>query len=109
MLIRFFFLVKYNVLCFCCFVCYIDKVAEEEIELHDKIKKKEETDEKPIRGVAMLHGKLFIVRRNSSNLEVYDCDNFILGRELLNVPEVADARDICSCKINDFLYIMDKK
>lgn len=84
-------------------------MAEEEIELLRKMKKEAMIKENPIRGVAILRGKLFIVRGNSSNLEVYECDNFNFDRKLLNVPELVDAVDICSCMKNNCLYIMDKK
>lgn len=59
--------------------------------------------------MAILSEKLFIVREMRSNLEVYDFNNFNLGRKLLKVKELVDAGEMCSCKKNDCLYIMNSK
>lgn len=57
----------------------------------------------------MLGKKLFIVRENSPTLEVYDFDDFTNGRSTLDVVGLVASVDICSCKKNDCLYILDKK
>lgn len=99
------FLVKQPFAIFLLFRLLLE-VAEEEIEVLHKIKK-EVNDEKTILGVAILGGKIFLVHENSSELEIYECNGF--GRKFLKVNELLRAVDICSCKKNNCLYIMDRK
>lgn len=61
--------------------------------------------------MALLNEKLFIVRKETTKLEVYvrNTHGFNRHSNLLDVPNLVDAVDICSCKKNMCLYIMDKK
>lgn len=59
--------------------------------------------------MAILSGKLFIAREKTSKLEVYDCSNFNLSRKFINVKKIVEAVDICACKKNNYIYIMEKK
>lgn len=96
----------------CCFIRYDEYVGtDEEIELLHSIKKETSLGQqgKEITGMAILLRKLFIVREKISTLEVYDCNNFIAAPEILTVQELEAAVDICCCKRNNYLYIMDSK
>lgn len=59
-------------------------------------------------GAALLKGELFLLRKQSSKLEVYDFSEYGFIREL-KVNKLVAAVDICCCKKNNCLYIMDKK
>lgn len=57
----------------------------------------------PIRGIALLDGKLYVVCRQSAELDVYDCRTFVL-LETLVVVGLQDAIDLAACQRNKYLY-----
>ena len=62
----------------------------------------------PIRGVATLDIRLFVLRgpKTSKQLEIYDVNSFSL-LHCLTVPGLANAADIAACKHNCCIYICD--
>lgn len=58
--------------------------------------------------MAFLDDELFVVSRESSEVEVFDCRRFIFSCEL-DLDCLLNPEDIGSCAIRKCLYIMDRK
>ena len=94
----------------CCFILDEDKVdknGNEEIEL--VYKGTRASLDGVIIGIAILNEELFIALGRKSTLKIYDCKapNFV--SRSLTVKGLVAALDMCSCKINTCLYIIDDK
>ena len=60
-----------------------------------------------VRGLATLHDTLYVMRRKSSAVEVYDVTTFI-SRPSLFVPGLAtESYGLAACGVNDCLYVSD--
>jgi len=62
------------------------------------------SDGRPVWGVASLDDELFVVREQSTDIEVY-CYTTLCRR--LDVPGLATARDLAACPRHACLYITD--
>lgn len=94
------------------FIYAVGQVNEDEIELLQKIKKGSNLSEQAIRGVAILDKKLFVVRKGSSKLRIYNCnDNRSNFQDwtFVIVKQLVSTYDMCSSNLNNCLYIMDMK
>jgi len=63
---------------------------------------------KSITGLTIFDNELFVVTRESSDIEVYDSIELSFSRQM-NLKELIDPVDITSCNRNKCLYILNVK
>lgn len=60
-----------------------------------------------VQGMAILNGRIYVIRRGFNKLSIYQMENPGKTPEQINVPKMSDPKDIVSCTVTNRLYITD--